>query len=158
MHENEGRGRWPGAPKNLSSASPKEQGSAQREKVANNSLVSPVERKLSDKSGDKKIENVGLSKTRGVVFDCAAPEVIPSPFHIRRMLRDEIATEEQAQELGQQWLGELKTMDRQSLEREARWWKTTRDRFAEDQKQEEVQEIEQQLEVIREQLRQRGVE
>jgi hypothetical protein len=95
---------------------------------------------------------------RGIVFDCAIPEVIPSPFHIRRMLRDEIVTEEQAQELEQQWLEELKTMDRRSLEGEARWWETMRDRFTKEHQQEQAQELEQQLEVIREQLRQRGVD
>jgi hypothetical protein len=98
----------------------------------------------------------GENKIEMVVFDCAVPEVIPSPFHIRRMLRDEIVTEEQAQELEQRWLGKLKTMGRRSLEGEVRWWEMMRDRFTKEQKQEEVKEIEQQLEVTREQLRQRG--
>jgi hypothetical protein len=160
MERDRGLGRPGQKPKSRESASPKEQGSVKKEKIANNSLVSPVEQKLSDKlsptpAGEKKIENVSLHNPGRTVFDCAVPEVIPSPFHIRRMLRDEIVTEEQAQELGQQWLEELKTMDRRSLEGEARWWEMMRDSFTKEQKQEEVQEIEQQLEVIREQLRQR---
>jgi hypothetical protein len=155
MERKEGRGR-PGAPT-------KEQGGIYKESAEDTPRASPIEQKLSDKlsptpAGEKKIEDVRLPKIRGAVFDCAVPDVVPSPFHIRRMLRDEIVTEEQAQELGQQWLGELKTMDRRSLEREVRWWETMRDRFTEDQKQEEVQELDQQLEVIREQLRQRGTD
>jgi hypothetical protein len=154
--EKDGRGKRPGAPT-------QEQGRGQQEKIANNSLVSSIEQKTSDKStptpaGGKKTEKVTLYNPGRTVFDCAVPKVVPSPFHIRRMLRDEIVTEEQAQELEQQWLGSLKAMDRRSLKGEVRWWKMMRDRFTEEQKREEAQEIEQQLEVIREQLRQREID
>jgi hypothetical protein len=139
----------------------KEQGGVHKDSAANNPLLFPVEPKKSNKLsfepiGEKNIEKVSKYNSGRTVFDCAVPEVIPSPFHIRRMLRDEIVTEEQAQKLERQWLGELKTMDRRSLEGETRWWETIRDRFSEEQKQEEVQEIEQQLEIIQEQSRQRG--
>jgi hypothetical protein len=113
----------------------------------NNGAIKPVHEK-----------RIGWGNSERTVFDCVVPEVIPSPFHIRRMLRDEILTEEQALELEQQWLGELRTMDRRDLEGEERWWETMRGRFTEEQKIEEVQEIEQQLDIIREQLQQRGVQ
>jgi hypothetical protein len=101
------------------------------------------------------VENPSLTTRRGTVFECAIPEIIPSPFHIRRMLQNGSITKEEAQGLEQQWLEELKIMDRQSLEGEARWWEIIRDRFIDRQHQEEAQELEQQLEVIRKQLRQR---
>jgi hypothetical protein len=153
MERNEGRWKRPGEPI-------KEQGRRQKEKIANNSPASPVEQKLPNKistppAGKKEIER---DHPGGAVFDCAVPEVIHSPFHIRRMLQDEIITEEQAHEEEQRWQEALKTMSKRSLEGEARWCEMMRERFTKHQKQEEVQEIEQQLEVIREQLRQRATD
>jgi hypothetical protein len=113
----------------------------------------PPESKANNPLVEKKGERTNPG---GAIFDCAVPEVIPSPFHIRRMLRDDFVTEEQAQELEQQWQEAVETMDRRSLEGEVRWWEMMRDSFTKEQQLEEVQEIEQQLEIIRKQLRQRG--
>ncbi|MGI0023524.1 MAG: hypothetical protein ACREA4_00085 [Nitrososphaera sp.] len=87
----------PAAPKNQESDSPR----PHEESKASNSLVSPVEQKLSDKlsptsSGEKQIEKAGfLSKMRGkiggrrAVFDCIVQRIIPSPSEIPLMFEGE---------------------------------------------------------------------
>jgi hypothetical protein len=126
MHEKDGQGR-PGAPNSQQEGpSPKEQGRRQKEKIANNSLVSPVEQKTSDKLsptqvGEKKIESIRLlaqklsdefklnitpediegvsrpfKRRSSTIFDC---RIVPVMFHhkkIERLIADEFFSEEEA--------------------------------------------------------------
>src|SRR5918992_2612375 len=154
MEHDRGHGRPDQKSRSQKNAQLKDQGKPQQESTGGKPVLSPVEQKLPNKlnpapTGKKEIER---DQPGGAVFDCAVPKVNLSPFHIRRMLREEIITEEQAQEFEQEWQGALKTMSKRSLEGEVRWSEMMRERLTKDQKQEEVQEIEQQLEAIREQL------
>jgi hypothetical protein len=165
MERKEGRGTRPGAPT-------KEQGGIYKESAEDTPCASPIEQKLSDKlsptpAGEKKIEKGGiLSKMREEIgnrratSDCILPKIIFSPFDIGGMLRDGTITEEQAQELKQEWLENLKTLNRQELEDQLEGLERfKREDFPREPKKWQTQQaelLEYELEAIREQLRQRG--
>jgi hypothetical protein len=92
---------------------------------------------------------------RGAVFDCVIPEITIPPVHLRLMLRRGSITEEYAQEAEQEWREELKTWDRQRLEKEVRVLEKDRDDASHSKKQEIVQDVEYQLVVLKEELWQR---
>jgi hypothetical protein len=156
MERRDGRGR-PGAPNSQQeSLSPKRQ----KEKIANNSLLSSVQQKPPDKlspapKSEKKGEKISVHNPGRTVFDCAVPKVVPSPFHIRRMLKDGDVTEEQAQEAEREWRENLRTWDRQRLEKAIYSLGESRERSARQNRQEAVRDIEYELKTLREELRQR---
>lgn len=98
---------------------------------------------------------------RRATFDCILPKIKFSPFDIGGMLRDGTVSEEQAQELKQEWLENLKTLDRQKLEEQLKGLERfKREDFSRESKkwptQQQAELLEYELEAIREQLRQRG--
>src|SRR5688500_10895197 len=105
--------------------------------------------------GNPPVENPSLIKRRGAVFECAIPRVIPSPYNLRRMLREGSITEEQAQEAEQEWRENLKTWDRQRIEKAISWLEESRDRSTRRNRPEAVQNIEYELKTIRAELQQR---
>jgi hypothetical protein len=121
-------------------------------------------------TGEKKtgIQNI-LSKMREEiggdgrgVFKCALPKIIFSPFEIQRKY-DHVITKEQAIEEGQAWVENLKTLDEQSLEKKLqaleRFKQNTFPRIREAYRTPQQAELlEHQIEIVREQLRQREVD
>jgi hypothetical protein len=103
--------------------------------------------------GNPPVEDPSLTKRRGAVFECAIPRVIPSPYDLRRMLREGSITEEQAQEAEQEWRENLKTWDRQRLEKAISSLEESRDRSARLNRQEAVRDIEYELKTLRAELR-----
>ena len=103
--------------------------------------------------GNPLVENPSLTKRRGSVFECAIPRVIPSPYDLQRMLREGSITEEQAQEAEQEWRENLKTWDRQRLEKAISSLEESRDRSARLNRQEAVRDIEYELKTLRAELR-----
>ena len=71
------------------------------------------------------------------------------------MLRSGDVTEEQAQEFEREWREKIKTWDRQRLEEQIRSGEERRDRAARRNRQESVQDVEYQLEILQEEFRQR---
>jgi hypothetical protein len=98
---------------------------------------------------------------RRATFDCILPKIIFSPFDIGGMLRDGSVTQEQAQELKQEWLENLKTLDRQKLEEQLKGLERfKREDFPRESKkwptQQQAELLEYELEAIQKQLRRRG--
>jgi len=87
--------------------------------------------------------------------NCAIPNTAIPPVHLRPMLRSGDVTEEQAQEFEREWREKIKTWDRQRLEEQIRSGEERRDRAARRNRQESVQDVEYQLEILQEEFRQR---
>lgn len=105
--------------------------------------------------GSPAVENVQRPKPPRTVFECAIPKVRPSPLDIRPMLRDGLVTEEQAQEAEQEWRENLRTWDKQRLEKAICSMEERRYSYANLNKLQPVQDAEQELNALREELRQR---
>jgi hypothetical protein len=105
-------------PKYLFIRPPQEQEGAQKEKKANNSLISPVEQKLSNKLSPLNMGDEDKTP-RCVYRPPFGRELIPenwSPVMYHELLRDKVITEEQAQEFEGYWRERFKKWSTQYLE------------------------------------------
>ena len=106
-------------------------------------------------AGNPSRENVRPPNIPPAVFDCVTPKITIPPVHLRFMLRNGMIKEQYAQEAEQEWREDVKTWERQWLEDEIRSLEEEHDDASNSNKQEDVQDIEYQLKILREELLQR---